>query len=514
MISTRLPLRTTAALAILVSAGCGSGSSGSGPESTAPAGATAAPEVSVTTATGEEGVALRVANLSKPQQVDIDLSGVDDAAIHASYAQAPATTAATLFSLGPFQLAIEADGQVVARWYRDSGYLELVSSAAPASEYTMEFYCDSEVWRLDVNGNSDVAPAYGHCLGTAGGSAVVGGASTSGPALGGLLDLDVLFDQVPETAASDDVPAAGEDAAQDDGAAGSDAAAAEEDAAEAESETANSGVNERDEPAPAGGERDGDAAEQAGPAEGGTDSGSGQASGADVTASGGATARAVVEADHSERNFSDWPNSGMVAGGQKPYSQQVVEWDGNQVARFEVREGQAGPNKKVRSEVGDSTVDAGSEWWYSWRTQIPAEWKDNDSTWYVTTQFHQAPPMWRNGDWGPPPLKFGYSGGRWHIHQWFYDGDHPKGPLYEAAGAKGVWVNWRVHAVWSGDGKGVLQIWRDDKLVVDRRGKNLNGDGGGGTFFKLGIYRGYGDPNTQVILHDDYRRGRTRQSVD
>jgi hypothetical protein len=50
--------------------------------------------------------------------------------------------------------------------------------------------------------------------------------------------------------------------------------------------------------------------------------------------------------------------------------------------------------------------------------------------------------------------------------------------------------------------------------VVDRRGKNLNADGGGGTFFKLGIYRGYGDPNTQVVLHDDYRRGRTRESVN
>ena len=75
-------------------------------------------------------------------------------------------------------------------------------------------------------------------------------------------------------------------------------------------------------------------------------------------------------------------------------------------------------------------------------------------------------------------------------------------------------MNWRVHAVWSGDRNGVLQIWRDGKLVVDRRGKNLNGDGGGGTFFKLGIYRGYGDPNTQVVLHDDYRRGRTRESVN
>jgi hypothetical protein len=508
MISTRIPLRTTAALAILLSAGCGAGSSGTGPESTAPAGATAAPEVSVTTATGEEGVALRVANLSKPQQVDIDLSGVDGAAIHASYAQAPATTAATLFSLGPFQLAIEADGQVVARWYRDSGYLELVSSAEPASEYTMEFYCDSDVWRLEVNGNSDVAPAYGHCLGAAGGNAVVGGASASGPALGGLLDLDVLFDQAPETATGDaagssgedDVPAAGEGGTPDDGAADTDEAADEV------GETADGAGNE-DEPSGSGG--DGAAA-----AEGGASSGAVEASAAGASVSAGATAKAVVEADHSERNFSDWPNSGMVAGGQKPYSQQVVEWDGNQVARFEVREGQAGPNKKVRSEVGDSTVDAGSEWWYSWRTQIPGEWKDNDSTWYVTTQFHQAPPKWRNGDWGPPPLKFGYSGGQWHIHQWFYDGDHPKGPLYEAAGAKGVWVNWRVHAVWSGDGKGVLQIWRDDKLVVDRRGKNLNGDGGGGTFFKLGIYRGHGDPNTQVVLHDDYRRGRTRQSVD
>ena len=226
------------------------------------------------------------------------------------------------------------------------------------------------------------------------------------------------------------------------------------------------------------------------------------------------TGSPVLYADHAERNFSDWPNSGMVAGGEKSYSQQVVAWNGNQVGRFEVREGQAGPNKKVRSEVGDKSVDKNSEWWYSWRTQIPHEWKDNNSTWYVTTQFHQAPPKWRNGDWGPPPLKFGYSGGQWHIHQWFYDLDHPKSPIYKAAGAKGVWVNWRVHAVWSGDRNGVLQIWRDGKLVVDRRGKNLNGDGGGGTFLKLGIYRGHGDPNTQVVLHDDYRRGRTRESVN
>jgi len=226
----------------------------------------------------------------------------------------------------------------------------------------------------------------------------------------------------------------------------------------------------------------------------------------------------AILCDHATGDFSQWPNSGMVAGGKKPYSQNVVPMNGGNVGRFEVREGQAGysasgfPNK-VRSEVGDTSVAKLSEWWYAWRTAISLDWVDDNSTWYVTTQFHQAPPKWREGDWGPPPLKIGFSGGRWRIHQWFYDEDHPKDAIYDAPGVKGVWVDWRVHARWSGGDDGILQIWRDDKLVVDLRGKNLNADGGGGTFFKLGIYRGGGDPNTQVAYHADYMRGATEESV-
>jgi hypothetical protein len=318
------------------------------------------------------------------------------------------------------------------------------------------FACDSDadVWRLRVNGKTDVAPAYGHCLSDTWGQAYIGGATLRNKPIHGKLNLVVSV-------------------------------------SDADSHGRQQASRKPDRK-PAKPSRPSKSPRPATPSKQGS---------------------AVVVADHSERNFSDWPNSGMVAGGKRPWSQQVVEWNGQQVARFEVREGQAGPRTKVRSEVGDVSVKLGEEWWYSWRTLIPNEWKDNDSTWYVVTQFHQAPPKWRRGDWGPPPLKFGYSGGKWSIQHWFYDEDHPKQPIYEAAGRKGEWVDWRVHAKWSDGPDGLLQIWRDGKLVVNRRGKNINGDGGGGPFFKLGIYRGYGDPNTQVIYHDEYRRGRTAAAV-
>jgi hypothetical protein len=411
-------------------------------------------------ASAADEVAFRVKEITAPRRIDANLSRWVDARVSARYVRrSVARSTETLISRYPFKLAVRKDGRVSATWRRPAGgHYELASSAPAAREYRVDFRCDrkANVWRLRVNGREDIAPAYGNCLGNTWGKLTVGGAKLTRQAIRGKLSLSVSRGGSLAAGATRPRPS----------------------------------PSPKPSPAP-------DPKPSPSPSPSPTPS-----------------KAASLFVDHSERNFSDWPNSGMVAGGKKSYSQQVVEWNGNQVGRFEVREGQAGPNKKVRSEVGDKSVDKYSEWWYSWRTQIPHEWKDNNSTWYVTTQFHQAPPKWRNGDWGPPPLKFGYSGGQWQIHQWFYAEDHPKTPIYKAAGAKGVWVNWRVHAVWSGDRNGVLQIWRDGKLVVDRRGKNLNADGGGGTFFKLGIYRGYGDPNTQVILHDDYRRGRTREAVN
>jgi len=67
---------------------------------------------------------------------------------------------------------------------------------------------------------------------------------------------------------------------------------------------------------------------------------------------------------------------------------------------------------------------------------------------------------------------------------------------------RGVWVSWVIRAKWSPKDDGVLQIWKDRKLVYERTGPNVYGTIGVAytPYLKTGIY------HPEWNLNDDRKR--------
>lgn len=61
--------------------------------------------------------------------------------------------------------------------------------------------------------------------------------------------------------------------------------------------------------------------------------------------------------------------------------------------------------------------------------------------------------------------------------------------LWRGKYQKGEWTDWEVRAKWSNASDGYIQIWKDNKKIVDRQGPNTHHDHSGGIYMKAGIYK-------------------------
>ncbi len=66
-----------------------------------------------------------------------------------------------------------------------------------------------------------------------------------------------------------------------------------------------------------------------------------------------------------------------------------------------------------------------------------------------------------------------------------------------------------VHARWSFREDGFLQVWKDGRQIIEKRGANTYNDRRG-MYFKIGIYKApWGDPDRallvdrRIVYHDD-----------
>lgn len=218
-------------------------------------------------------------------------------------------------------------------------------------------------------------------------------------------------------------------------------------------------------------------------------------------------------------DFTGWTRE--LAGA---HSGQVVTGPvrcGDYAARFEIRAGDVQPPvlgyRAELHELLHHVAPIGSESWYGFSTYLPPDWPDLDNR-TVISQFHATPDpgeVWRS-----PPLAVRYTAGRLTVTgrtsperiQDANDGrelalyDH-EGPL-----EKGVWHDWVFHVRWSYESDGFVEAWLDGAPVVDYRGP-IGYNDLAGVWFKWGIYRD-DHPVTQVIYHDEYRRGDAYETVD
>jgi len=227
---------------------------------------------------------------------------------------------------------------------------------------------------------------------------------------------------------------------------------------------------------------------------------------------------------NGHKGFETADFSGWMAELAEPYSGQIVTSPvrcGHYAARFEIREGdEGGPFDGYRAELHELLhyiAPVGSEQWYGSSTFIPEDWPDLDNR-TVITQWHATPDA---GEvWRSPPLAIRYSGGRITVDCRYSaepiqtENDGTIVILYEETEPleKGIWHDWIFHVRWSYAGDGLVEAWLGGVQVIDYDGPVGYNDNIG-VWFKWGIYR---DDHTltQVLYHDEYRRGTSYEEVD
>ena len=143
---------------------------------------------------------------------------------------------------------------------------------------------------------------------------------------------------------------------------------------------------------------------------------------------------------------------------------------GRKAVRFAVPRG---PNS-FRAEISLPHEPGFQERWYGERIFIPHDWvfdtgRGND----IVMQWHAIPGNWRATF---PNLEISVGNTNWFIRQSF--GSAQTKPTrtnrkLDNLVQPGLWVTWVIHARWSPDTNGVLQIWKDGKLVMDQNGANV-----------------------------------------
>lgn len=173
-----------------------------------------------------------------------------------------------------------------------------------------------------------------------------------------------------------------------------------------------------------------------------------------------------------------------------------------------------------RTEVQGPSAEIGKEYWYGFSILLPEDYIP-DRIWEIVAQWHAAPDTRLGEKWRNPVLALSTTNGRWGwVSRWdakrntFESGKREYGGVREydlGEYQRGVWTDWVVHVKWSYESDGFLQIWKDGKLVVDQNGPNAFNDASG-PFFKMGMYKGWGDPKKncdavtrRVLYHDEFR---------
>ncbi len=144
-----------------------------------------------------------------------------------------------------------------------------------------------------------------------------------------------------------------------------------------------------------------------------------------------------------------------------------------------------------RSELSLPHENGWNERWYAERILIPKEWvRDPGRAADIVMQWHAIP-----GDFRAtyPNLEISVSDDRWQVRQSF--GDPKTKPTRRETKLDdrvqpGVWTSWVIHAKWSPNDAGIIQVWKDGKLVADLRGPNTYGTIGleYTPYLKTGIY--------------------------
>lgn len=194
-------------------------------------------------------------------------------------------------------------------------------------------------------------------------------------------------------------------------------------------------------------------------------------------------------------NFGKWrfsENANYEIRKENPERIRIVDAPGLPAGCKAVRFAVPRAPDSFRAEISLPHEPGFHERWYGERILVPKEWVfDPVRAADIVMQWHAIP---GNGKPTNPNLEISVLNTNWHVRQTFGDPpDNKKGWQANVGGPvrPGEWVSWVVHAKWSPGDDGLIQIWKDGQLVVERKGMNVYSTIGVDytPYFKTGIYR-------------------------
>ena len=168
---------------------------------------------------------------------------------------------------------------------------------------------------------------------------------------------------------------------------------------------------------------------------------------------------------------------------------------GSHSLKFTLFKSDPNVHSSKRSEIdkpGDVFHPVGSERWYGFSIYLPDDWVA-DEVFEILAQFQSLPDLELGEEFRTPPLSLLVNRENWSVRQnWdsrkVFQGK-PQGSekLWTGPIQRGQWTDWVFHLKWSYKNDGLIQVWKDGQMIVNKNGANAYNDPF--IYLKIGIYK-------------------------
>lgn len=178
---------------------------------------------------------------------------------------------------------------------------------------------------------------------------------------------------------------------------------------------------------------------------------------------------------------------------------------GAKSCRVELRKTDPNVYGSKRAEISLPNEKPLEEHWYSFSTLLPRggleDYSTDSKSAEILAQWHNIPDQ--GEPWTSPPLALLTSNGHWFINRFWDDakitsneqmrqkGYYSTHDLGSYIGDKGTWVDWKFHIKWGWlkSQNPILEVYKNNKKVLDCNGLPNTTNDDMGVYMKLGIYK-------------------------